>query len=265
MFSSTILSFYLSWIQACTFGWFGPVCKYKCRCTADSCDLDGVCTGTSRCKPGWFGPACQYADVAYRTNSIPEAIDGNDNTCISSLKEEYIVIELNGSYIFTWLRILLSQAGFLATLQVKYLTKASIMECINGSSFNVDNLTIDIVCHIPMQIFGVNITGEGLKYLCSVYISGGRNLALREKARQTSVYSELINNVRFNFTADKAVDSRPNGRLHQGTGCAHTLQSSSMSEKWCVTFSQPRRINRYVIYNRLGGTCNCVFVCLLNK
>ncbi|XP_055884579.1 uncharacterized protein LOC129926192 isoform X2 [Biomphalaria glabrata] len=41
----------------CEEGWFGPECRYKCRCQ-ESCTSEGECLGL--CNVGWFGYKCQY-------------------------------------------------------------------------------------------------------------------------------------------------------------------------------------------------------------
>ncbi|CAL1532189.1 unnamed protein product, partial [Lymnaea stagnalis] len=61
------------------------------------------------------------------------------------------------------------------------------LECIKVF---VDKITMDIYCNISKPIQGIVLNGSSVTRLCSLYISKGRNVALRQATSQTSTYSE---------------------------------------------------------------------------
>ncbi|XP_055887232.1 uncharacterized protein LOC106072290 isoform X3 [Biomphalaria glabrata] len=90
----------------------------------------------------------------------------------------------------------------------------------------------------------LKLTGPALKFLCSLYISGGRNVALRQSAEQTSLHFE--GNLSCN--ASLAVDGGIQCLLLDGS-TSHTFDTDS-NPSWSLTLDTPKVINRFVIYNR---------------
>ncbi|KAK0065111.1 cell death abnormality protein 1, partial [Biomphalaria pfeifferi] len=117
----------------------------------------------------------------------------------------------------------------------------SKIDCLNLKYFLVDNSTLDIQCDLPEAIETVIITGTGQTSLCSLYINGGRNVALKQRARQTSTLSNSTL-----FDASNGIDGNTNSTVGVGS-CTHTEQE--LKPMWTVTFPLSE-ITRYVIYNR---------------
>ncbi|CAG5122600.1 unnamed protein product, partial [Candidula unifasciata] len=85
-----------------------------------------------------------------------------------------------------------------------------------------------------------------------MYISGGRNVALKQTARQSSVHivsSKKSKQRLLVLTADLALDGNTNQDSWDGESCTHT--NRSQENFWSVTLSIPALVNRYVIYNRI--------------
>ncbi|XP_059168902.1 uncharacterized protein LOC131950694 [Physella acuta] len=233
--------------EACTEGWFGPSCQYKCHCLNNDCDSDGRCVDSETCEPGWFGPLCQYYDLAQRTSSVApscsQTTDNNDKTC-SSLQ----TLEFNWSigYQFTWFRIVLAQPGSLDKLVVSLKESSRSLAnitCSDQGQYKVNEKITDIVCNIRVTATRITFDFQSITTVCSVYISGGRNVALKQATVQSSDYSDL----RGVYLSSKAVDGNNSGNILE-LSCSHT-QSESFNF-WKVFFNRPYDINRYVIYNR---------------
>ncbi|BFZ20755.1 hypothetical protein BsWGS_23794 [Bradybaena similaris] len=170
--------------NSCAPGWFGSVCQYKCRCQDNKCASNGVCTESSKCQKGWFGPACQYADLAYNMSILPEITDGDDDTCVLQTprdKPGNISITLDQSYHFSWLRVHLLIPELMNRLRITFKSEDNDAEesCRNPRYSPIGETTMDIHCDMKRRFKIVTLLGEGTRYLCSVYISGGRNVALK--------------------------------------------------------------------------------------
>ncbi|CAG5114849.1 unnamed protein product [Candidula unifasciata] len=244
---------FASSMTGCASSWFGPNCKYKCRCEDNNCDKDGMCTEKFTCVRGWFGPSCQYDDIAYQFGDVVELTDGNDKTCVPASVEKSTTLNLNVSFIFTWMRVVVSKPKFRSQIKAKFTSNSNATECRNRTYTTVDSITMDIHCEIADPIDEIVLSGDGVRYLCSVYVSGGRNLALKAKTEQSSTYSEQSPStfqLNISFTSSKAVDGKTNQRLYDGFSCAMTQESPTRRQYWELTFSSPRSVHKYLIYGR---------------
>ncbi|XP_059173386.1 multiple epidermal growth factor-like domains protein 10 [Physella acuta] len=230
----------------CDADWFGSSCQFKCHCVNNQCDVKGKCTGGSTCDRGWFGPLCQYQDLTTvqtgTTTSNTILTDGNDATCASV---QTFNVSWDISYEVTWLRVVLNGADSPQNIQVNLKSSSgSIVACAGQTPIRVYAQVTDIFCSNNITSSQVLVDFKANKNVCSVYISGGRNLALKQPTWQSSNYSDY----KGTFYSTKAVDGNTNTDFYNGNSCSHTESNSAGS--WMVNFTQPRLINRYVIYNR---------------
>ncbi|CAG5115854.1 unnamed protein product, partial [Candidula unifasciata] len=58
--------------------------------------------------------------------------------------------------------------------------------CINERRFIITSTIIDITCDTPTQLQSFSLNGATVESLCEVYISGGRNVALKQTTYSTS-------------------------------------------------------------------------------
>ncbi|XP_059173398.1 uncharacterized protein LOC131953965, partial [Physella acuta] len=108
----------------CTTGWFGPDCQYRCRCTNNSCDVNGFCVNGSKCNVSWFGPKCQYQDLMFlRSYITPESVlvvDGDDTTCVY---QNRFTVTWATYYEINWIRLIVSATS--RNVALKQTTKQS--------------------------------------------------------------------------------------------------------------------------------------------
>ncbi|CAL1534188.1 unnamed protein product [Lymnaea stagnalis] len=243
----------------CPDGWFGSQCQFQCHCERNlSCHtLTGQCPSSSICSTGWFGSACQYqtllvgiVGVSSTTISTTPAqpsytwiTDGNDSTCNPDYNLEALSVSWNRSFPITWLRVTLKDNDYVGLLNVSFMREnKQTATCTDQNIYVINSKTVDIRCKVIVDVVSVIIGGEGVKSLCSVYISGGRNVALKQRAEQTTTYSDA--------GAYRAVDGNIDGRFDQGKTCSHTSERDT-SPGWNVTFGHPQVLNRVLLYNRL--------------
>uniref|UniRef100_A0A2C9KID1 Fucolectin tachylectin-4 pentraxin-1 domain-containing protein n=1 Tax=Biomphalaria glabrata TaxID=6526 RepID=A0A2C9KID1_BIOGL len=181
------------------------------------------------------------------TPNVSMLTDRDDRTCMN-ISGQTIVITFNRTYVFTWLRATLNDSASLPGLTVQFSKTTSMtskLECQNQKYFLLDNATLDIQCDLPEAIRTVIITGTGRTSLCSLYINGGRNVALKQRTWQTSDYSESYAGT---FHSSKAVDGNTSSNFYGVLSCSHT-NAFDPRPMWSVTFPLSE-ITRYVIYNR---------------
>ncbi|XP_059173385.1 multiple epidermal growth factor-like domains protein 11 [Physella acuta] len=230
----------------CSNGWFGSSCQYKCHCVNNQCDVDGKCTGGSTCDRGWFGPLCQYQDLTTVqlsiTTSNNKVTDGDDLTCDNV---QTVTVSWDVAYQVMWLRVVMSEPDSLQNVQVLFKNNSGTnIACTDQTLVRVYTKVTDIFCSNNILAQQVFVDFKSNKIVCSVYISGGRNLALRQPTWQSSNYTE--NGVTFDST--RAVDGNPSSNYLIDKSCTHTNSGSSGS--WMVNFTQAVYIDRYVLYNR---------------
>jgi hypothetical protein len=253
----TVLTF-LSWAmlvccvssQACDSGWFGTpnVCQYKCRCASGGCDSNGTCT-SGGCQQGWFGPACQYSDLA--SNTQPPITDGNDNTCLTSSPHGNTVkVNLTRTTTFTWLRIRVSDSAYLYQLTLQFNDNPSLA-CLNPRNASVDDTTLDVHCDVGELVTSLTLGGERVQYLCSVYVSGGRNVAIRQPTQQVSTWFQNLPGtsgpLKY-FPSNQSVDGNTSGDFFGTNSCSCTWNNEVVPQ-WNVTFSRPQRVQRFALYD----------------
>ncbi|CAL1532181.1 unnamed protein product, partial [Lymnaea stagnalis] len=235
--------------SGCDTGWFGNSCQYQCHCSSNYCDDSGECTDGSKCDSEWFGPACQYQDLfSFAVTSTVPTIDQHtlkdrdDNTCLNGNMEN-ITINLNSSYTITWIRVTVKNTGFKRNITMM-LNDAQGSTYTCNKAYLIDDTTMDLVCDAQILTTQLTLTGQDVGYLCSLSISGGRNVALKQRAVQSSEYSDK--NI-----ANKAVDGNRNTDFTKDS-CTHTAVLDAQPN-WNVQFLTNKLVNRYVLFNRANN------------
>ncbi|RUS79048.1 hypothetical protein EGW08_013205, partial [Elysia chlorotica] len=232
--------------------WFGPSCRYQCHCEDyRNCD-SGKGTCADRCDLGFFGPACQYwaseFSAAAGQPDLSWLTDDDQQTC-NVRADQSVAVALSRPHLLTWVRVSVNNKDALASLTLGYRTLQqpdTDVACPGALVAKVDDLTADIACPSAGVVGHVTLFGPGVRHLCSLHISAGRNVALKQSdVRQSSTFS--------NWYARNAVDG--NVGPVDGTGsqlrstCTHT-DSNYPDARWSLTFASAVTLSEMVIYNR---------------
>ncbi|XP_059166738.1 uncharacterized protein LOC131949005 [Physella acuta] len=223
----------------CQYGWFGQACQYKCHCQKDECH-NGYCP--LGCGKGWFGPQCQFADLLQTATDQYWATD----RCPVDKLFENVSIRWNRTQTFSWLRLMFrfKVPDSIGDLQIVFnQTSNSATGCQDKKMSKVNDRTIDIYCDISI-VDDIVVSGEGLEDLCRVYISGGRNLALRQMTSQISNYTSPVHT----SVAANSVDGNLANSFFSNS-CSHTMENT-WNPWWRVEFPHPGVVTRVVVYNR---------------
>uniref|UniRef100_A0A0B7B5B8 Fucolectin tachylectin-4 pentraxin-1 domain-containing protein n=1 Tax=Arion vulgaris TaxID=1028688 RepID=A0A0B7B5B8_9EUPU len=227
---------------ACDSGWFGTGCMYKCQCLGNTCPVNDQC---SSCQTGYYGPACQYVDISQVSmlpSVQPSLTDNNDATCLPA-NSNLVSLDVtwNTAYPFTWMRITFQNPNSVNMINAFAVTfNSTQVPCSNLRIAAVNNQTLDIHCEQIGLVSQVTLMGSGVSSLCSIYVSGGRDVALRQNTTQSSTYAT--------YGSDKAVDGNTDPQFSITNTCTATNLETNPS--WSVRFSIPEAVNRYVLYNR---------------
>ncbi|GFR77664.1 fucolectin-related protein [Elysia marginata] len=245
---------YLFWLntEACYSGWFGDNCQYQCHCAESTpCNQDGSCN--AGCSENWFGPACQYDSVSYQANDVGWLLDKDDRTCNDG-STSTIHVTLDTAIPITWVRVVFNDADSIDKIRLFYTPQnsRSAEYCPDKRKAQVDDKTVDISCQTSVVAEELALDGDGVRHLCSLYISGGRNVALKQTAEQSSTY-ELGTD---KWNAKNAVDGRTgvSYRSMISRTCTHT-DSEAGPGWWKLKFSSAVDISRFLIYNRDENCC----------
>ncbi|XP_055884730.1 uncharacterized protein LOC106078987 [Biomphalaria glabrata] len=223
--------------DSCEIGWFGSKCQYKCHCQQNCNDM-GDCPGA--CKSGWFGYKCQYRDVALsdviRTeppivHSVDILKDNNDSTCGATTE---IRIRWTRSYFIYWTRLVLPNPGhFYFGVRVFIRQKVSlIMQEVTTPVLIIHKNILDIYLSLDKPIDTLILQSNASNIVCSLWVSAGRNVALKQNTVQSSTDNISLSQPGHAVDGDK-------------TTCSKTLKDDSQSH-WTVTFPHSYFIRDFV-------------------
>ncbi|GFO43122.1 fucolectin-related protein [Plakobranchus ocellatus] len=187
--------------------------------------------------------------------------DRNDETCAGG-NLQLISVRLDTPQPLTWIRVV-SNSASPTQFQLEYSPErfpSSYTPCKNPRTAKVDDRTLDISCPTSYSIVHLTLSGPTVNQLCSLYINGGRNVALKQTAKQSSTLDVWV--------ASNAVDGDPgvpDDDSSLKSTCSHTQGFSDTSDSWEVTFPWAVEINRFQIYNRRNpSTMDCCEARLVN-
>ncbi|GFR79393.1 fucolectin-related protein [Elysia marginata] len=236
--------------EACDSGWFGDNCQYQCHCAGSAlCNQDGSCN--AGCSDNWFGPACQYDSVSYQATRVPWLLDKDDRTC-NDESTSTIYVTLDTAIPITWVRVVFNDADSIDKIRLFYTPQnsRSAKFCPDKRKAQVDDKTVDISCQTSDVAEKLTLDGDSVRHLCSLYISGGRNVALKQRVYQSSTFEFATNK----WIAQNAVDGRTSVYEAAKTSrtCTHTDPEAGPGW-WKLKFSSAVDISRFLIYNRDGN------------
>ncbi|XP_059166955.1 uncharacterized protein LOC131949173 isoform X2 [Physella acuta] len=224
--------------------WFGSNQQFLCRCTDNKCLPNGTCADGASCLSEWFGPSCQYQNlVAVYTAKIQPnnalKFTTDDSQCNVNPSTTQIEVTWNVSYSFTFVWLY-----FNTPVNIKNLTAALL---INDRSIDLRHIltlsktAVEIRNPSISTFNNIKLTVEIYSQLCSIYVNGGRNLALKQSTSQDSYYDETR-------TSFNAIDGNRDPDWYTGT-CISSVQKYEF-HYWTVQFDQQYLVNRYVLFSR---------------
>ncbi|XP_055865963.1 sushi, von Willebrand factor type A, EGF and pentraxin domain-containing protein 1-like isoform X3 [Biomphalaria glabrata] len=173
----------------CKEGYYGDKClktgildknnKWSSHCKSN-CSEEKRFT-SDQCSMGWFGEFCQYKDLgvdAIMDNTVLN--DNNDSTCV---KQNNVTVHWQKELqAITWIRLVLTSNDDISEITIQFND-----EEISGPSLFCDpsdfkyrkygNTSIDFHCEYSYFHDLVHISWQSDSSICSVYISGERNMA----------------------------------------------------------------------------------------
>ncbi|GFO17533.1 multiple epidermal growth factor-like domains protein 6 [Plakobranchus ocellatus] len=178
--------------------------------------------------------------------------DNDDKTCNNG-NIQSITVTLQKPCSVSLVRFTVRSAEYTGQFQLSYTASSQrFRACDNPRSAKVDDKTVDISCSTSDVVSYVRLSGNIVKGLCSLFISGGRNVALKQSSLQSSTY----NKGGITWSASNAVDGYP-GIPDDITSlistCSHTIPDNN-PVWWNLTFSDPVKIAKISIYNRREPT-----------
>ncbi|KAH9490849.1 hypothetical protein Btru_033548 [Bulinus truncatus] len=176
--------------------------------------------------------------------------DEDDDTCNQDSSIQSVSMALDNGNIFTWLQLTFKATVPISHVSLYFNTMSSILGCQDQKIIQADHKTLQIWCSLNVAIYQVLITGEGVKSLCSVYISGGRNVALKQPTNQTSTFTDKSFNFVHGDTGQSftAVDGNTESNFSLGS-CTHT-DVGDLLPTWTIRFNETFIINKFSLYNR---------------
>ncbi|BFZ25182.1 hypothetical protein BsWGS_28220 [Bradybaena similaris] len=231
----------LNWfVQGCDPGWFGRACNFPCRCNASNiCGPNGECPPNQRCLIGYFGPGCQYVDLALNKTKGSEAYlyDNNDTTCNPDQQATSVYYSLDQLWPLSWFRIYTRSNPNLFGFTVVVNSFAPYKD---ERHFIVSEHEIDVTWDSQYEIRSLRIKGDIAPTVCSIYLTSGRNVALKQFANETNQQSGAKGG------ASNAVDGNINDKVDGGS-CVYTKPEASTV--WNLFFPRPQIIRLAYVYN----------------
>ncbi|KAI8773396.1 BgiBFReM1 [Biomphalaria glabrata] len=230
-------------IEECPVGWFGTECQYQTHCRT-KCETDGDCMGNV-CKIGWFGYKCQYQDMVSRFEvpypKIPLSKWSNTNVseCIEDERIEEVHVYLKSTIYFTWLSLTVKNADLLDLFTIQLENGDKKWKCEKQLYTIRNNNTARIECQGRELVNKLTLKGKGVTSLCSIHVSKGRNLAIKQKVTlslgmDTNASPDLVDGI---------------SDTTQLSSCTPITGSQNAPRKtWSLTFAEPVVASSIEIY-----------------
>ncbi|BFZ15395.1 hypothetical protein BsWGS_18434 [Bradybaena similaris] len=235
---------------SCPTGWFGPKCQQQCHCNKSrTCDVtNGNCPAGDFCAWEYIGPGCQYLNVGCRMRRrTPQYIyDCDDATCNPVKTNLDVIVETpaNYQYMPVLFRIVVNDPSSLNKFKFIVDSVSPDEECLREVRYEVSPTSVDVHCDNFFVYNSVRLTGDAVGALCSVHIIIGRNIALKQRTKQSSNSST---HPEWGISS-KAVDGNRRNVFDEKSSCSQTAVQKDAS--WTVYFELPSLLTNAEVYNR---------------
>ncbi|KAK6991254.1 multiple epidermal growth factor-like domains protein 11, partial [Biomphalaria glabrata] len=180
-------------------------------------------------------------------------------TCIElDSNNDNITLQWDDLYVFTWLRIALTQeiseliTDLLILFRQDINKTVSYVPCQNKLFYVIKPQTIDVRCDFNGTFKELVLKGRTIQWICTLNINGGRNVALKQSTTQSGAYTDRSHTEEYSNSSN-AVDGKALYSFKEKS-CAHPY-SSNRKQFWSVKFP-PRVVTGYVLYDRQDGAEN---------
>ncbi|XP_055869621.1 multiple epidermal growth factor-like domains protein 10 isoform X5 [Biomphalaria glabrata] len=174
--------------EDCPDKFFGPECRFKCNFCQQQCSPDGC--GKNICVRGYFGYLCQYRDLATHWGApITIYNDGDVTTCqtnnsVTRASIPMMIMRLS----FFIVTIDSSSDANIDDITFEPFQGNSVQQCFSGNySYKLTSFSKYFKCATINNVTSILLSGKGVSRLCTVTISGGRNLAIKQRYNYSSI------------------------------------------------------------------------------
>ncbi|XP_055873775.1 uncharacterized protein LOC106058838 [Biomphalaria glabrata] len=233
----------------CRSGWFGSHCDNMCHCEKSLCLPHGYCQQNRTCEPEYFGQQCLFRDLmTTATVSHTEMKSRHFIPCQHYFTvKSPLIISFPTFTLISWIQIEALSKDFLYGLQVHFLETPN-QTCYTGPCSDrrdifSNNYTLIVICNIPSYVCEMRISFDesvNERYFCSVYVSGGRNVALRKPVQMSSYRT---NKQGIISRGSLSVD----GIINKPSMCA-TTEKTNRAPSFSISFPTRMVLNLVVIY-----------------
>ncbi|KAK3776347.1 hypothetical protein RRG08_000528 [Elysia crispata] len=114
---------------------------------------------------GWVLPSLEQLQLSSWLT------DNRDTTC-NRENLRSVTVTLDTPILLTWLRVVVNDEVHLSAMKISYRIESSpSTECPKSNTAEINRLTMDISCLTEYPVTSVTLSGQGVKFLCSLYIS----------------------------------------------------------------------------------------------
>ncbi|XP_055873818.1 uncharacterized protein LOC106074425 isoform X1 [Biomphalaria glabrata] len=202
-----------------------------CHCADGQCNTEGECL-SGGCARGWFGPKCQFKNLDFDIDEQGRLLQDYDNSTCVLFKRNYLLITFTQRSHFTWLRLIMKDIGQLQgfTLYLDGVKDTSAIYIMH------DQRTMDVRTSIyTSECRVVEMFWTEAKTMCTLYVYGGRNMGLKQKAN-------------FNFTASTPASLAVDGYSWNSDQCFKGWRM------WQLHFPEVIALYNVDIYRKIEST-----------
>ncbi|XP_059156113.1 uncharacterized protein LOC131941120 [Physella acuta] len=133
------------------------------------------------------------------TTEETRLIDNDDSTCIGNAAKTSVTFNFTDMVVVEFVRIVVNDVGFRDTIGVSYMNADKEIKCSRLKRLEINPTTSEIYCSQPVATTVFVLTGTGVKHLCTVSLSAGRDLALKTTTSSSLVEAQMVSDYAVDF------------------------------------------------------------------
>ncbi|KAH9523851.1 hypothetical protein Btru_047236 [Bulinus truncatus] len=199
-------------------------------------------TNCVNCERNWFGPKCQIRDLmqfATMYNNLTVLTDRSDVTCEKKPRDLFDIV-FNPPQFFIWIYLVFTPKTVLWLTEFHLVLNVSDVpeNCTNLRQVTENLHKVYITCTkygVTQVVSGIRLSWAGPKTLCSVYVYGGRNVALNQKINSLNIVGTLQEQPRSIVDGLKTVN------------CTRSRPSND-TQTLVIDLGHPKLVHEIIIY-----------------